>query len=321
MSCFHPLKAWPVGVSSETGKTQYKVTAYNCIDVDSKIGEPVEIPCGKCVGCRMRYSRTWADRCLLESKYHAFNYFVTLTYDDEHVPTSSYFDDFDNVVPVLTLVKKDLQLYFKRLRKKGFVFRYYACGEYGDSTFRPHYHVLFFADTAIPDLKAFTFKRGDWFYTSEFLESEWSLGHVLVGDLTWASAAYTARYVMKKLGGYAAEDYRSFGLEPEFCVMSRKPGIGYQYFEDHKDEIYKNGVIHISTYDGGKKMLPSAYFDRLMELDNPELMRDIKQQRRSIAENTRVLKQSQTDLDWLSYLDVEEQSLFDKSKQLIRSEM
>ena len=165
MSCFHPLKAWPVGLNS-SGKTNYKITSYGVDHCDiyadgrvvpsnvpmqsslakSVVKDFIEIPCGNCIGCRIAYSKQWADRCMLESQYHDENYFLTLTYDDDHVPRSGYYDEetgewFDT----FTLRKKDLQKFHKDLRKKLYgsdkgEFRFFACGEYGDQTFRPHYH-------------------------------------------------------------------------------------------------------------------------------------------------------------------------------------
>lgn len=326
MGCSSPLKAWPVGLT-ENGKTAYKITSLNVIDVKDKIGDPIQVPCGKCVGCRLKYSREWADRCLLEAKYHPFNWFLTLTYDDDHVPTTVLFGDedrSDDLVFHLSLKKRDLQLFFKRLREEfGYEsFRYYACGEYGDETFRPHYHVLLFSQISEVDLEPepIRYLRGNWLYKSDRLASVWQNGMVGLAPMTWETAAYTARYCMKKLGGAAADDYKVFGIEPEFCVMSRRPGIGYHYYEDHKDEIYRHCSFSVATEKGGHKLRPSRYYDRLYDLECPDIMHDIRLARRSSAENSLRLKLSRTDLSYEDYLRVEEQTINDRLKKLIRSD-
>lgn len=98
----------------------------------------INIPCGQCLECRMQYARTWADRCVLELQSHESSYFLTLTYDNEHV---NWTDDYMH----MTLRKKDLQDFHKRLRDRlDYPIRYYASGEYGDITKRPHYHDIVF---------------------------------------------------------------------------------------------------------------------------------------------------------------------------------
>lgn len=322
MACYHPLKAWPVGVNPESGKTKYVVTGQDTLDVASKTGDPIQVPCGKCVGCRLSYSRQWADRCVLESLYHPFNYFITLTYDDEHVPGTFYGDEFGEAIDAYTLDKRDLQLFFKSLRNNfgNNSFRYFACGEYGEETFRPHYHILLFADFEITDLVSFRFERGNWYYKSDTISRIWHRGNILVGEMTWESAAYTARYCMKKINGLSGKDYEFFNMVPEFTVMSRRPGIGYQYYQDHKLEIYSNLSFSIATPKGGKKLRPSKFYDRMFDLDDPAAMQDIKKQRMESAVAAMDRKLSETDLDYQSYLAVEEAAVLDRTKKLIRGD-
>ena len=162
MPCFHPLRAFPVGFH-ESGKVKYKVTAETTEFVTRSDGvrvdraESLEIPCGKCIGCRLKRSREWAQRCMLELQYHSSAYFITLTYDDLHLPMNEIVDNDGCIVqsPVHTLVKRDLQLFMKRLRKNSRQeLRFFGCGEYGDESFRPHYHIIVFG-LELNDLKIF----------------------------------------------------------------------------------------------------------------------------------------------------------------------
>ena len=328
MTCYHPLKAWKVGMN-ESGKDKYLITSYNIEWIYWSIqfnrfirgsGNPpayhdvitdfTEIPCGKCVGCRLKYSREWADRCMLEAKYHEHNYFITLTYNNACVHSNTWFDyDTGESGDSYTLDKRDLQLFWKRLRKNtGQSFRYYACGEYGDTTARPHYHAIVFG-LKLDDLKLYKeTKLGHKLYTSETLNKAWKQGYVIVADVTWETCAYVSRYVMKKRKGKTADFYQKFNMEPEFVLMSRRPGIGKQYYEDHSSEIYDTDQLIYSTPAGGKRSRPPKYFDRLYEEECPELMFDIKENRKHTAELLRAAKvaDAKSDLEYLKRLAKEE---------------
>lgn len=318
MPCYSPLKAWPVGYT-EGGKIDYKILPKNTISFRGAIGDPIEIPCGKCVGCRLSYSRQWADRCLAESLYHKYNYFLTLTYDDEHVPTVYYSDDeTGEAFEAKTLRARDLQLWLKRFRKEfGAGIRFYACGEYGTKTFRPHYHVLLFGHK-FDDLIPIRFERGNWYYDSPSLRASWKQGHVLVGDLTWESCAYVARYVMKKAMDIDSAFYANFNLEPEFVRMSRRPGIGRQFYEDHKTELYAYGEVNITTPKGGRKLRPSSYYDKLYDLEYPDDLKLIKAKRRDSAILSLEKQLDRTDLCKDEYLAVKEESTLQRLNKLIR---
>ena len=151
MSCYHPLRAiktnFPEPIIDENGKVhksrifflkgEYNPEKLPVLDSNS---EYISIPCGKCIGCRLDYSRTWADRCMLESQYHKNNWFLTLTYDNDHLPEQRPGS------PVHSLQKRDMQLFMKRLRKRfpNDKIRFFGCGEYGSKSCRPHYHLLLF---------------------------------------------------------------------------------------------------------------------------------------------------------------------------------
>lgn len=244
MACFYPMVAHhEPGDYTVRGKKAYKIMRFGNPD---RLGpNDILVPCGKCVGCRLEYSRQWANRCMLELQYHDSAYFVTLTYDDYHVPRSYYADpETGEAQASLTLDKRDWQLFMKRLRKAhpDDKIRFFMCGEYGPNTFRPHYHAIIFGlhlDDLVPWSRS---DQGYQYYRSESLERAWSvkttfdgidgetcatplapIGYALVGEVTWETCAYTARYIMKKLNGPEAQFYSDFNLQPPFVLMSRKP--------------------------------------------------------------------------------------------------
>ena len=132
MACYSPLKIKKIGVNLETGKDKYSITKYR--NGDDLTGFSL-VPCGSCIGCRIDYAKQWADRCMLEAKYHDENYFLTLTYDNNHLDTiTRHYTDSKTgeYCTMLSLNKRDVQLFFKRMRKAGLQFRYYCVGEYGE---------------------------------------------------------------------------------------------------------------------------------------------------------------------------------------------
>lgn len=310
MSCYHPLKAFRIGIWPESGKPKYKICSYAIDHLEdgrpcassfvspyaSKVErEYITIPCGKCIGCRLDYAREWANRCMLELKYHDKAWFLTLTYDDEHI----HYMMFDGVV-VQTLWKKDLQDFFKRLRKgnkerglKPQKVRYYACGEYGGRTRRPHYHAIVFGlDIAEEDLRLYKVSpQGYKYFVCDWITDVWQKGYVVLGEVNWNTCAYTARYMMKKLKGVDEYGnpwkmyYDSIGIEPEFVTMSRKPGIAYQEFESNKRQIYDFDKILISKDDEVLEVKPPRYYDRLFDLEDPDLLALNKERRKHIADS------------------------------------
>lgn len=326
MSCYHPLKAFKVGVHV-SGKDKYKICSYDTHHVTSYNGETwepciepfytrngihrsefIEIPCGKCLGCRLDYSRDWATRCMLELQYHDSSYFVTLTYDDDHIEKNRiYYPDLETgeAFEHFTLSKRDFQLFMKKLRKyTGQKLRYYACGEYGSKTFRPHYHAIIFG-LELDDLVPYKRNGKYWYYISKRLSEIWDNGFVVVGEVTWETCAYTARYIMKKLDGIDKMLFDDFGVEPEFTLMSRKPGIARQYFDEHPD-LYRFDEIILKTEKGGLTAKPPRYYDKLFDIENPEEMKAIKQSRKAAAAAAEKLKLSQTSLSKTEYLEVQE---------------
>jgi len=347
MSCYHPLKAFDTGyVNPETGKPIYKIcsqeiefiykprslgVAYSqrLKDVwsDLKIYKSIDIPCQKCIGCRLDYSRQWANRCVLEAKQWEHNAFLTLTYDDEHIPHSTRIDkETGEVLPVQTLKPSDLTKFLKDLRRyyeyhfNHTNIRFYACGEYGTTTQRPHFHVIAF-NLPIPDKKFLcTTNAGSKIYLSEIISKIWNKGIISVGEVTWDSCAYTARYVMKKIKGKEAKEiYADLGLEPEFTRMSRNPGIARDYYEEHKSDIYEYDEIIIPKKDKVVTIKPAKYYDKLFDIEDPELMAKIKEQRRKTAENAMEQELSKTSLSKTEYLEVKERDKLYQIKALTRN--
>lgn len=340
MACYHPLKGFAVG-DTAAGKVAYKITSYavdhvelvsgNWIPVqypergslaEAVVRSYIEIPCGKCIGCRLEYSRQWANRCMLELQYHDSAYFVTLTYDDDHVPISYYPDpETGEAQKCHTLCKRDFQLWMKRLRKAfpGDRIRFFAAGEYGSDTFRPHYHAIVFG-LHLDDLTVYKQQRGYTYYNSASLQRTWPNGYVVVGKVTWETCAYTARYVMKKAQGILAEEYEILNIEPEFSLMSRKPGIARQYFDDHPD-LYDYEFINVSTADGGRKFRPPRYYDKLFDIVDHDRMTEIKEVRKLKAIANTALRMEKTSLSYLEQLEVDEAAASDRLKKLRRSDV
>ncbi|QCQ84801.1 replication initiator protein [Blackfly microvirus SF02] len=212
-------------------------------------GIPLTLPCGKCIGCRMNWRRQWAVRCMHEKRMHDLSAFVTLTYGDAHLPH------------LCSLRLEDLQRFMKRLRKvRPTGLRFFACGEYGETLRRPHYHVLLF-NTDFPDMRYHKDSRGSPLYRSAELSWLWPYGDHEIAAVTARSAAYVAGYVMKKAG---SEPSHLFGQEPEFRVMSRRPGLGYSWFMKYAEEAYR----HDSAIMDGKEVGLPRYYDTLYERVN-----------------------------------------------------
>lgn len=224
---------------------------------------PTTRPCGGCVNCRLEYSRQWAMRIMHESSLYKDNTFLTLTYSNEELPENN------------SLYPKHHELFMKRLRKyvtkyHRQVLRFYHVGEYGDTTKRPHYHDIIF-NFDFPDKKYLkTTETGNKLYTSAILDEIWSHGNCIIGDVTFESAAYCARYVMKKLTGARKSEY---GLRvPEYSTQSRGGrgglgGIGSPWLAKWKTDVYP---ADFCIMNGRKIKVPKRY-DQLMIVKETKL--------------------------------------------------
>lgn len=330
MACYHPLKGFKIGINPDTGKDRLKIVSYKTDHIekradgkyypveyselsssDRNFTEFVDIPCGRCIGCRLARSKQWADRAVLELQYHDYNYFLTLTYDDDNVPSAEFIcPDTGEVAESLTLYKKDLQDFIKRLRKhfEPVKCRHLSVGEYGSETLRPHYHQILFSDFEIPDLKFYKFtENGDPIFESELLDKIWKKGKVWIGDATWESIAYVARYVNKKLYGAEAEYYKTFNLVPEFLTCSLKPAIGREYYEDHKEDLFTKSEYFFPRAHGVGSACPSRYFNHLFEADfDAEHVEARKTALKAQFEARKAIKLENTSKTYLDYLKSEE---------------
>lgn len=194
MPCYKPLDAWRPRESTGSKKLVFSYNPQTCESTT-----PLQVPCGQCVGCRLERSRQWAIRCVHESKLHKDNCFITLTYNDANLPSDK------------SLHYRDFQLFMKKLRKQypDKKIRFYMCGEYGENFGRPHFHACLF-NFNFDDLTLWKTQNKQKLYRSKKLEKLWPLGHSSVGTVTFESAAYVARYIMKKVTGDAAEDHYTF---------------------------------------------------------------------------------------------------------------
>lgn len=253
MPCYSPIRAWRTGnINPETGKMQLTFSRSNALtDIDA-----IDLPCGKCIGCRIRYSTDWSLRCVHESMSYEHNCFITLTYNDDNLPAD------------LTLVKKHFTDFMKRLRDriKPLRVRYFMCGEYGDINQRPHYHALIF-NYDFPDKIEFKFRKNSILYTSNLLEELWPFGFSSVGALTYETACYVAQYAVKKINGDLADELYGARVRP-YVAMSRKPGIGTMYFDKHRDELFINDSI---VHNGRQFPLPRFYTNKFDDNEIKEL--------------------------------------------------
>lgn len=291
MSCYHPLLAIDLGPKMEKDhwcgfngidgehrtKTRFVFIENN--EENRKLPNAVEIPCGKCIGCRLDYARKWANRCMAEAQYHDQNWFLTLTYKDVCLPIGPKGNP--------TLDPKHITAFMKKLRKKfGDGIKFFACGEYGSTTFRPHYHMIVYG-LDLTDLSEFfpcvvdgkeiaikkKGKTGQSLFYSKALQECWDdKGEIDVGEVTWDSCSYVARYVLKKQEkDFNQNLYDMLGIVPEFTRMSRRPGIGYQYYQDHKEVINKTDEIYLPGKDGAIRSTLSGYFKKLQKDHYDEL--------------------------------------------------
>lgn len=201
--------------------------------------------------------------------------------------------------------------------------RYYCCGEYGSEKFRPHYHGIFWNLVLDPEkdliLDRVT-KEGFPLYRCPRIERIWPFGFVYVCNVTWQTCAYVARYVQKKWHWKYRSTYDFFNIEPEFSTMSRRNGLGYEWFQDHTEEAYKSYIITVSSSEGSLRFKPPGYFDDLYDGLDPTRMAEIKENRRIMAENMVRNKLMMTDKGYLEYLATEESNFRQRINKLGRKD-
>lgn len=281
MPCTSPLEGWWSKQRNENGK---RIVVFNV--KDALVDRPVSLPCGNCISCRLKKSKDWAIRCMHEADCHEDNAFITLTFSPEYQAKREN---------PFTVDHRDFQLFMKRLRKrfKDKKIKYYMCGEYGDNNGRPHYHALIFG-MDFPDKELWRIDKvtKSRLYRSAILEELWPYGFSTIGEVTFDSAAYVARYVTKKITGKQAEEVNPetglrhyevydpnsgeiFDVKPEYCKMSLKPAIGKEWYEKHGKYVRDHDFVIAK----GKKNIPPKYYDRLFEHSYPNDYLTVKKRR------------------------------------------
>lgn len=301
--------------------------------------EYIRIPCGDCIGCQEKYSKEWAVRCMLEAQRYPENYFITLTYDEFHLPmegelvnpkTGEIFED-DGTWLTGTLIPehmkkfiKDIRAYWKYHYKHDGI-RFFACGEYGGQSQRPHYHLIMFnLPLKAKDLKVYKAnKDGTILYTHPIIEKIWGKGFITIAQVNWDTCAYTARYVMKKMKGKIPieESFRS-GKIPEFIRMSRMPGIASDYFDENAKAIFENDEIVINGHkEKIQPVKPPRYFDKKYDIIYHDHMEQIKKTRKRIANENEKSKMRTTTHTIKDQLKIDEATKKSKWKSLRRDKV
>ena len=306
MPCYNPLKAW----KAPSGKMVIYKRTEQASGTARLAPDTMDLPCGKCIGCRIEKTRQWAQRCTHEASQHDENSFLTLTINKklpsrkrgsknhgaaskplrtakanaaEHRGGDAARElrelDSSPHVGEDSVDKKIHQKFIKRLRKHvASPLRYFMCGEYGEKLTNPHYHYLIFGYN-FPDRKYIKkSESGAKLYQSATLDKIWGYGHAWIGDVTEQSAQYVAGYVMKKITGpMAKQHYKK--LTPEFGLMSRNPGLGAAWIDKYKDEVYPTDKVY--TLNRGAK--PPRYYDERMKKTDPTTYEQIKKVRKEEA--------------------------------------
>lgn len=311
----------------------------------------VPIPCGFCDHCKLLARKEWTYRLAKEAESYAADevLFLTLTYDDAHLSYAQDYLPFNvredgelALIDAPTLRKSDLQLFLKRLRRwydyhfsddPGYKpLRFYACGEYGSTTQRPHYHLILYglSDSVLRSppnsVTMYSRSKGGYLYNSSVLSQLWDKGFSVFSVASFECMQYVAGYCLKKLPSISREsdDLLFYGaldqdpvfeyfrgkprvarspdrVEPMFAHGSRKPGIAHSWYEAHKEEIWSEDLFRIKHGDKVFSCKPVRYFDYLYDLEDPVSMMMIKQKRRAHAVelkkvNTSSLKNSNLSL-------------------------
>lgn len=284
MPCYHPLPAWYARErNEESGKRPITFRL-----AEGFKDRPVSVPCGTCLGCRLERAREWAVRCMHEASLYEENCFVTLTYDDAHKPKGGTLDP-DHMTRFLKRLRWKFGERYKyqvgtRISEKtgkvlpvykyafGRSIRYFQCGEYGDRFGRPHHHALLF-NLDFKDREFYRSQGDVKLYTSGELAKLWPYGFSTVGDVTFESAGYVARYTLKKVDGSSKPVP---GRMEEYLTMSRRPGIGKGWIDRFIGDVYPSDELVVN----GHVTKPPRYYDDQAEKVMPGSFKEVKLQRR-----------------------------------------
>jgi len=275
MTCYYPNNAHVAGLRP----TGTKIIKFG-LPKSSK-HESLLLPCGQCIGCRLDYSQMWAVRAMHEAQIKEDNAFITLTYNDENLPHDG------------SLIPNHTRQFIKRLRRRMGPLRYLLCGEYGEGVgHRPHYHALIFGQD-FKDKEIFAENEGILTYTSEILSDVWNKGFVTTADLTIESAAYVARYNLKKVNASQTSQDKYHAhyervcettgeirqLHKEYAHMSTNPGIARDWYNKYNSDIFP----YDTTIHNGKRVKTPRYYENLLRSADPETFEEIKAERRRRA--------------------------------------
>lgn len=283
MACLHPLTMYWTGNYTENGKKKYTFK----IPDNAYSLNPVQVPCGQCIECRLARARETAVRVMHEAKCYDSNCFITLTVSDEYL---------EEVFPGGSLNHRYFQLFMKKLRKKfeGVTeivhprtkkkcrpIRVLMCGEYGSQLKRPHFHAIIF-NFDFED-KRILKRLGSYnLYTSKTLEKLWKYGFSTIGDVSFDSACYVAKYVTKKITGDLADEHylnHETGeiMKSEYIKYPQGFGLGRLFYDKYKEQIYTHDFVR--TGDKDFKVKPPAYYDKIFDIDNHETLEELKKER------------------------------------------
>ncbi len=325
MACFAPLQAWRSHVlQTDKGKN---IIAFKREQVSHLPYESITLPCGKCLGCLFDRSKQWAVRCVHEAQTTESDgkpsCFITLTFNEESLNGHRHdcrkcdyykqnianeekqaLENPDYIKQIVTtchtrsLCRRDFTLFIKSLREhvnrdKKYQtrqkIRYFHVGEYGSKLGRPHHHALLFG-WAPEDLVFHSYDRktGVTLYTSEYVSKIWKYGFITVGEVNWKTAAYCARYCIKKINGKDKEKhYERFDpingeigrLEAEYITTSRRPGLGRDWILRNLSDVYPADGLHIQ----GRAFKTPRFYDKLYEEVAPEEYETLKRKRLTAA--------------------------------------
>lgn len=271
MPCYRPLSAWQSITADARGKRAV------FFGDNPRNAVPINLPCGQCIGCRLERSRQWAVRIMHEASLHERNCFLTLTFDEDHVPS-------DYSLNVVTFQK-----FMKRYRKMFGPVRFFHCGEYGELNFRPHYHAIIFGHD-FDDRIQCDLRTQNALFVSPSLQKLWPFGRATIGDVTFESAAYCARYITKKVTGDLADTHYErvhsvtgeiYKVSPEYTTMSRRPGIGRGWYDKYHSEVFPQDRVIAR----GVESKPPRAYEQLLEQRDLEMYKALKDKRKELAFN------------------------------------
>ncbi len=261
-------------INPETGRAIIKIGKARPGDL------PLQLPCGRCMGCRMDNSRQWAVRLMHEAQLHENNCYITLTYSEENVPKD------------YSIKKRHFTLFMKKIRKQlqPKKIKYFNCGEYGTDFYRPHFHSIIF-NHDFEDKQVWKKENGNVLYTSAELSQRWGHGFCSLGAVTFKSAAYVASYTLKKITGEKAKNhYRLDIIDPEtgeVLEVTRTPeyagmsnGLAKKWLAQFKADVYPHGYVVVN---GGHRSRPPRYYEKITEKTEPEVIRALAKARRNYA--------------------------------------